>query len=562
MDAPADLLRRAALRYAEGGWGVIPLHTPVDGVCDCRKKADCESPGKHPWTRNGLSEATTDLAKVDAWWREHPTANIGLVLPRDIVAVDIDSPDALDGFEAHPDWELPETWNVTTGRGWHYIYRTEHPVKGTTGILEGVDLRGYGNYLVAPPSLHQSGVKYRQNSSMSFIAPAPAWVTNGHAAEPIGEPQDGPIPAGKRNSTLATIAGAMRRHGSSEDVILAALRAENQTRVRPMLEDDELVTIAHSVARYAPEGEPITLRVVGDSSEPLKIENLANFSTDPPPPMLVDRLDPKGHTILYGAGGVGKGTYASWLALKLTRTGDRVLLLDYEHHPEEWSRRVYGLGGKDDMELVRYVAPLSAYWSGQRGPLWKSAEEIRHICDSEGITVCLIDSLAIACAGADVSDPGTPALYAAGLEMIERPVLSLAHVNRAGDMAYPFGSAFWHNLARVTWSLEADGVRSILSPRKSNNYLRSAKLSIEVTWDDGLPREVSERPYGDTIADRAWEVLGPDSMTAKQITAAINEEGEEGDKAVKEDSVRAALRRASGLDARFKKVGETWSRVA
>ena len=223
--AQSDLLRRAALRYAEEGWAVIPLHTPIAGVCDCRKGAECESPGKHPWTRSGLKDASTSLPIVDAWWRQHPVANIGIVLPPNIVAVDIDSPDALDYFDAHPDWALPETWNVTTGKGWHYIYRTPTPIKGTTGILPGIDLRGHGNYLVAPPSLHVSGVTYRQNSSMRIIAAAPDWITNGHAApEPTGDGQgdpDAPVLAGERNDTLARWGGAMRRWGASETTILA-----------------------------------------------------------------------------------------------------------------------------------------------------------------------------------------------------------------------------------------------------------------------------------------------------------------------------------------------------
>src|ERR1051326_276015 len=153
-----DVLRRSALAYVEAGWPVIPLHSPVDGVCDCRKGKDCPSPAKHPRTRNGLKDATVNMQAVDAWWRAWPQANIGLVLGLGDVVVDVDSPDALDTFDQHPGWDLPETWNVTTGKGWHYIYKTDHPVKGTVAIVPGIDLRGHGNYIVAPPSVHISGV--------------------------------------------------------------------------------------------------------------------------------------------------------------------------------------------------------------------------------------------------------------------------------------------------------------------------------------------------------------------------------------------------------------------
>lgn len=60
------------------------------------------------------------------------------------------------------------------------------------------------------------------------------------------------IPEGARNSTLLSHAGAMRRHGMPEDAMAAALLVINATRCHPSLPDDEVRSIAHSVAKYEP----------------------------------------------------------------------------------------------------------------------------------------------------------------------------------------------------------------------------------------------------------------------------------------------------------------------
>jgi AAA domain/Primase C terminal 1 (PriCT-1) len=56
-----------------------------------------------------------------------------------------------------------------------------------------------------------------------------------------------------RDSYLTSLAGSMRRRGSSPPAILAALRAENEARCRPPLDDQQIERIAKSVSRYAPD---------------------------------------------------------------------------------------------------------------------------------------------------------------------------------------------------------------------------------------------------------------------------------------------------------------------
>jgi putative DNA primase/helicase len=160
-----DALEGAALRYASNGYPVFPCHTPTPtGACSCGTP-DCGSIGKHPRTANGLSDATTDAAQVAAWWKRWPDANIGLATggAKRLVILDVDQPDAIHNLPA----PLAETLTTQTGReggGRHHWYHAPLgvSVRNTRGRLPaGIDIRGDGGYIIAPPSLHATGQRYR-----------------------------------------------------------------------------------------------------------------------------------------------------------------------------------------------------------------------------------------------------------------------------------------------------------------------------------------------------------------------------------------------------------------
>lgn len=163
----ADLLG-AALDYAARGWPVFPLHHPVlfgpkkvseagHACCSCRQPS-CESPGKHPRTRHGLDDASIDPATITAWWTRWPEANIGLPTGMAFDVLDLDGPEALDALDglAPPGGCHPILGRMAvTGRGIH-IFMAVTGVGNRTNVggALGVDWRGHGGYVVAPPSLH------------------------------------------------------------------------------------------------------------------------------------------------------------------------------------------------------------------------------------------------------------------------------------------------------------------------------------------------------------------------------------------------------------------------
>ena len=239
----------------------------------------------------------------------------------------------------------------------------------------------------------------------------------------------------------------------------------------------------------------------------LGAKSLAELPMRRPQPLVIDRLDPSGHTILFGAGGVGKGILATWWMVRLTQVGHRVLILDYEDHPEEWSSRFPALGG-DLQSAPIWVSPMSSSWGGRVGALWTHAGDIKRLVEETSSSFLVIDFIVPACGGADPIDPGTVTRYANALTHLGRPTLSLGHIPKTGDHAHPYGSAFWQNFARTTWSLSRKQGRLLLEHRKSNNHPHQGRLEIEIAWSAGLPTRVSER-RGHEFEPRRTNSRGP-----------------------------------------------------
>jgi putative DNA primase/helicase len=162
----------AALGYAARGWFVFPLHCVILGgdgsvKCSCPKGANCgKDTGKHPRTRHGFKDATTDPGVIRNWWVLWPDANIGIATGKTsgIFVMDNDprngGPASLGEHAADPGTDLI----VLTGGGgthFYYAYDPAHPVESREGVQPGIDVKGDKGYVVAPPSNHKSGDCYR-----------------------------------------------------------------------------------------------------------------------------------------------------------------------------------------------------------------------------------------------------------------------------------------------------------------------------------------------------------------------------------------------------------------
>jgi hypothetical protein len=169
-------LAKAAAWYADKGWPVFPL-TP-------RGKLPAISKDEGG---NGLNDATTDLAIVGKWWADMPMANIGLAMGDASQLFTID----VDGEEGQAAWAAleakhgaaPPTVEAETGHGRHLIFRKPPDVEirnSVSRVGRGIDVRGSGGYIAAPPSIHPTGRAYRwkdgHRPNDTDVAEAPAWL--------------------------------------------------------------------------------------------------------------------------------------------------------------------------------------------------------------------------------------------------------------------------------------------------------------------------------------------------------------------------------------------------
>jgi len=247
-------LLREALACLARGWSVIPLRP--------REKRPLIA-----WLEYQQRRAQTD--EIEGWFQRWPQANLGVVTGwvSRLVVLDIDPHHGGDASLAKLVEEhgaLPKTLEAVTGGGGVHLY-FDHPgglVSNRAGVAPGIDVRGDGGYIVAPPSVHPSGRRYRwvEGRSLGILdpAPLPGWLhaliagTGPGAGHPLAHwrrlVREGAA-AGERNSTIASLTGHLLYHGVDPVVVLDLLLAWNAQRCRPPLPDEEVLRTVESIVR-------------------------------------------------------------------------------------------------------------------------------------------------------------------------------------------------------------------------------------------------------------------------------------------------------------------------
>lgn len=244
----------AAIEYAtKYKWAVFP----------------CSPMSKKPLTPHGCKDAKKSVGAIKAWWKRWPDASIGIatgsVSNLIVIDEDLDEDKGLNGYEEVSEWEringaLPATVQCITGRGGYHLYYQYDgtDIKNRAGILDGVDVRGEGGYVIAPPSMHPNGTEYQWEDAPDEVdlAPIDATVRRflfGESEKPKTA-ADFKLPdriqSGERNDTLFRLACSMQSQGLPDAAIMAALEQTNQTACDEPVSDAELTTIVESALRY------------------------------------------------------------------------------------------------------------------------------------------------------------------------------------------------------------------------------------------------------------------------------------------------------------------------
>lgn len=217
--------------------------------------------------------------------------------------------------------------------------------------------------------------------------------------------------------------------------------------------------------------------------------------------------------IMFGDGGSAKSYLSLYLGGRLAQTGVRVGLFDWELDAPDHRLRLEHLFGAD--------MPLITYARCHR-PLVYEADRLTRIIHHHRIDFAIFDSIAFACDGppeaAEVAGN-----YLRAVRAMRIGSLHLAHVAKNGDAAdqRPFGSAFWHNGARMTWNVKlADGnpgdseITIGLFNRKTNLGPRLPAVGFGVRFE-------AERTTFDRVNLADVESLAARLTTGERITAAL-----------------------------------------
>ncbi len=344
MSLENNVMKQWAIKYATLGFAVFPLKP--------RSKA--------PATSNGFKSATTDLQQINTWWDSTPLYNIGIATgaaSRGLLVLDLDEDDKNNkhGPEEVRKWlaqrktDFPRTAMVKTGRGGiHMLYYGRGGNR--SNLLSGVDVRGEGGYIVAPPSVHPNGNTYEWLCPF----PPPIAAANETVYDFIrqtdsfggsrGLQLELSIPEGQRTDAMIKLIGSLKSKGLSDEAILAAVRTENEKRCYPPLTDRELERqIFPAVYRGWREERPYKARF---NSETGSFQRGRNNSLDmavmdkveeKQPEWLIPGYAPRYQiTSLAGDGGSGKTTV--WCAIAAAVSSGGGSFLEY-YTPEDWAKR-------------------------------------------------------------------------------------------------------------------------------------------------------------------------------------------------------------------------------
>lgn len=265
-------------------------------------------------------------------------------------------------------------------------------------------------------------------------------------------------------------------------------------------------------------------RVIAPSGRSEWVDDIT-IPDEPPPMALPPLMLDEGPTVLFGMGESKKSVLAQLVASSLangselvpgwtpTVTGP-VLWLDYENSRRRVARR------------QRLIGPAPILYIPCVKPIWDDVADLSAEAQRIGAVAVVVDSIVAATAGGALStkDPEAAAKYYGAVNQIAPRSLSLAHITKDGaEAVMPFGSVFFHNLARLTWRTRVDDRgRVTLTNHKhtDGDRLPSTTLAFDFGEDYLRVAHASAQLTTAVLVDLITE-----TMTTGQIIKVIEAEG-------------------------------------
>jgi replicative DNA helicase len=190
-----NILLDAALAYAKMGWYVFPCRERPGKPYINSDGETITSLEKQPYVSKGLDAASIEPSQIQSWWSMYPNAMIGINCGKSgLFVIDLDKKNDVDGiknFKKLIPYETPGCLHsITPSGGSHLVFSGKgksSSLKGfqtPSGSIQvasggegrylnvsplGIDTRGEGGYIIAPPSVILEGKK-----SGAYV-PVSAW---------------------------------------------------------------------------------------------------------------------------------------------------------------------------------------------------------------------------------------------------------------------------------------------------------------------------------------------------------------------------------------------------
>jgi hypothetical protein len=247
-DANLSPAGQTALRCIGLGWKVFP----------------CLRGEKAPATVHGLLDATGDRDRVIAYWTKVPDANLAIRTGQEsgLIVLDVDGEEgysSLHELEAKMG-KMPATLSVVTPSGGQHFYfkHPGHEVRNTASVVApGIDIRGDGGYVLAPPS--KVGNRTYELDEESDVADMPEWLVTelldyqvrlalrgkGQWAEMIEKG----VTAGQRNQQMTSLVGKLVHAGLTSEQVAVVAHSLNRSHCKPPLQAREIDRVVESILK-------------------------------------------------------------------------------------------------------------------------------------------------------------------------------------------------------------------------------------------------------------------------------------------------------------------------
>ena len=459
-----------AVKYAKNGWAVFPV----------------DPGGKKPLVK-WRDESTSDVEQVREMFSLLPNANIGIDTGKSgLVVIDVDDISAVKelserfGFDPSAD----DTAVARTGRGGlHIYYRAgdEEVRNSASKIADHVDIRGAGGYVVAPPSLHESGNRYEW---VRRVAPKPIPEAMVKAFNYREEPKRVELPPershekwglavlaseafavetskpGERNNQLNKSAflvyGAVK--GGHLDHSIATMRMQ-QAADHVGLDHEETKKTLDSAwhgseARHPTERTELVPVEGGPEREKTTFRLLTPEDLDrlPPPEWLLEGRLPEGQTWMYGEPGSGKTFLALDWAASVSARGMNVIYFVGEG-VQGFARRVWAWRQAYGRDITTFRAVPQAPHLLEA----KSVQMLRDTVEKFNPSLIVVDTFARAAVGGDENSARDVGMAIDVLDGLwrEMKVSSLVVHHSTKYLGVERGSSAIRGAADASWEVKA-----------------------------------------------------------------------------------------------------------